>query len=510
MKTTPSEAPRAMFVAKGKLQFLSAYHSRGALEIVGLDAPLIRNGQNDLIVPGTSLAGALRAWASGVSQSLHVDALFGPRLQSGSQDTAASLLTCYDIVLNGTEMHRDGVGINRFTGTAAENFKFDHTVLAPGASGDVQIICHMPDEDAQDGLPLVKLLSQVLAALRDGHICLGGLTTKGFGRCKVSDITLKRVPSGRAGAIARVAAGSSDVGDDVTLPETGVLKAGHEIIWSVELQQLSPMFSRVAVLDGLVDSVPLVERHHDKAVLVIPGSSIKGILRSEAERIMRTLSKTGEEPAFCGMSLNEQVRVPLVNELFGTGKISSSTSAPNLPDQRGALRCSELYAELGNWSSWVEVFSVIETRVKSEDKKALAKSLGELETALKEASLPAWRVSMHVAIDRWTGGAAKGKLFSSLEPHNTNWQPLRLSIDTRLLGKSAAEAAQILLLLSLQSLTRQHIGLGFGFDRGYGRVQVTKINEEEFSKFRDNTFEKYRGEWQKYLESCLPEEVTPR
>jgi hypothetical protein len=223
---------------------------------------------------------------------------------------------------------------------------------------------------------------------------------------------------------------------------------------------------------------------------------------------MRTLVGY-EETSFSTKSLNEQVRVPLVNELFGTGKISSAASAPNLPDQRGALRCSELYAELCDWTRWEQVVSVIEETKKSEAKKQLATDLSSLKGALDEATLAAWRVSIHVAIDRWTGGAADGKLFDSLEPHNITWQPLHLSIDTRLLPEGAVEAAQVLLLLSLQSLNRQQIGLGFGFDRGYGRVQVENINSEAFSSFCQHAFDTHRSTWKDYLHSVATEKVTP-
>src|SRR5207244_13606056 len=67
--------------------------------------------------------------------------------------------------------------------------------------------------------------------------------------------------------------------------------------------------------DGMIiDTLPLLAKHGGALKLLLPGSSIKGVLRSHAERIMETpVPKMGAAAKF-----NEQIAThALVNVLFG-------------------------------------------------------------------------------------------------------------------------------------------------------------------------------------------------
>jgi CRISPR/Cas system CSM-associated protein Csm3 (group 7 of RAMP superfamily) len=78
-----------------------------------------------------------------------------------------------------------------------------------------------------------------------------------------------------------------------------------------------------------------------------------------------------------------------------------------------------------------------------------------------------------VAIDRWTGGAAEGFLYSGLEPGPLTWEPIRLRLDLNLLSEE--KPALALLYLTLRDLDRGRIALGFGANRGYGSLKVNKL-----------------------------------
>ena len=59
--------------------------------------------------------------------------------------------------------------------------------------------------------------------------------------------------------------------------------------------------------------------------------------------------------------------------------------------------------------------------------------------------------AMHVAIDRWTGGAADSFLYSVLEPVAVDWPEIELCVDLdRLAPKENRDAALALLLLTLK------------------------------------------------------------
>jgi hypothetical protein len=85
----------------------------------------------------------------------------------------------------------------------------------------------------------------------------------------------------------------------------------------------------------------------------------------------------------------------------------------------------------------------------------------------------------HVAIDRWIGGAASGRLFSLLEPHRLGWEPLRLVVDPRRLRRApgaSGDAALALLLLVLRDLRHGRVPIGYGTNRGLGAIEVTGVD----------------------------------
>ena len=104
-----------------------------------------------------------------------------------------------------------------------------------------------------------------------------------------------------------------------------------------------------------------------------------------------------------------------------------------------------------------------------------ATDIQELCAALAQAGVSDWYQATHVAIDRWTGGAAPGLLFSLLEPHGQTWEPLRLQLDFgRLLPEEQAPAITLLLLV-LRDLIRNAVSFGHGTNHGRGHIQVTRL-----------------------------------
>ncbi len=94
----------------------------------------------------------------------------------------------------------------------------------------------------------------------------------------------------------------------------------------------------------------------------------------------------------------------------------------------------------------------------------------------------------HVAIDRWTGGAADKRLFSTLEPHHVGWQQLKLTVDLRRLRQFAQEdldkPALALLLFVLRDLCAGRVRFGYGVNRGHGDITVESIEVNGFPAAR--------------------------
>ncbi|MFN7357262.1 MAG: hypothetical protein ACK5UZ_18465, partial [Pseudanabaena sp.] len=100
-----------------------------------------------------------------------------------------------------------------------------------------------------------------------------------------------------------------------------------------------------------------------------------------------------------------------------------------------------------------------------------------LRNALDQAGLNNTQQAFHVAIDRWTGGAADGFLYSTLEPMGVNWEPIQLTLDLNPERLPVKDQLPIVALLSLmlRDLSTGKIPLGYGVNRGMGAIVINNI-----------------------------------
>jgi CRISPR/Cas system CSM-associated protein Csm3 (group 7 of RAMP superfamily) len=247
----------------------------------------------------------------------------------------------------------------------------------------------------------------------------------------------------------------------------------------------------------------------------MPGSSIKGVLRSQAERIVRTVRGSDPLPGWNNLKARDrhlkQVDVQIVGEVFGMAK----KRKPKQGDQhhandqvsgskgnRGALEVSTCYANDARMGPgrWREI------AMAKSDEGDQRPGLSPLYQAIQNAGLlqanppapqPYFQQAYHVAVDRWTGGAAQGLLYSTLEPFSVQWDEIVLTLDLDFLNSripdadpdadneqkqqveqrrdQLCKAAVALLLLLLRDLARNRIPLGFAGNRGYGSIKVTGV-----------------------------------
>lgn len=142
----------------------------------------IRNSKNEPILPGTSLAGVLRARATRIvnttRSSLDLNKLFGRdmHLYKG-QPSASRLIVNESTIQGGKTIVQNRVAIDRFTGGALDTALFDE---APQLSGDVELsmTIHEPEE-AEKGLLLL-----ILRDLWTGDLPIGGTSSIGRGRLR--------------------------------------------------------------------------------------------------------------------------------------------------------------------------------------------------------------------------------------------------------------------------------------------------------------------------------------
>lgn len=403
---------------------------------------------------------------------------------------------------------RHGVGIDRTTGAASDGALYEHEFLPRGTRFAIRITAEGRDgekmgREQSDGIPgpapskaIELLLHLILSLFKNEAISLGGRTGSGQGAIKVQESDKKRQWSNEErqdsdDQYLRIVGKSKGIEGkrlvDVVDPLTGALTEGPEssegtdssawvgmqparikITWwsptgifvaedekltkHRKAQKEAEKENRKKGTDEEVHEVVYPLRDPsvawDEAQLLIPGTSIRGALRSRASRIARTvLAARRELEPFTSHDLHEQIAAEpnLVRYMFGS------------TEYRGALTVHD----------------------------CLSTDPGKLIEVT------------HNAIDRWTGGVIDGGLFTEAVYLGTHWEPITIDIDLRqLLNNIKAEkgpedreqskpthadyahAAYVLLGLVLAELSAGTLPLGSRSTRGLGQVVVTTIEVE--------------------------------
>jgi len=517
-------------VVEGVLEALDPVHVGCGRESFETDMALAEDGLGRLYAPGSSLAGPLRHWCQRAFGDDETDRAWG--FQKVDQGNASHLIVDDALIIgaDGREVFagnvdftevRDGVGIDREWGAAAHHIKFDRAVLQRGTRFRFCLTLELPKEpDAAANSRL--MLGHLVEALQDGEIRLGAAKTRGLGRVRLvgdarsESATDDRRPENgplppriveqewsRQGVLDRLRGAE---------PERSVeeLKASSprmefapspRLLVSVHWNAAGPVMVKAGV-DGLrVDTVPLLGGlTGGLQTPVIPGSSLKGILRGQAERIVRTVcgidgrrewAEAGDPTRRFLAQLDRDL--PLVQSLFGSRSNSKKEGTRGM----GSVMVADCFADppaplnrhagRGAWSN-------LYFQPRPDDESAEAAALA---TALAGTYRRDWQNAHHVAIDRWTGGAAENQLYQVLEPFGEKWPPFELEFDIGFLiqsevagrksksdderiapekdAKRTAEACWTLLLLALRDLASDRIPVGFGGNRGLGSIAVDRI-----------------------------------
>ena len=410
---------------------------------------------------------------------------------------------------------RHGVGIDRTTGAASDGALYEHEFLPRGTRFTIRITAEGRDgekirREQSDGIPgpasseAIELLLHLIRSLfKSEAISLGGRTGSGQGAIKVQESNEERQESDdqylRIVAQSKGIEGKEPV--DIVDALTGALTEGPESskgtdssAWvgtqpaRIKITWWSPTGIFVAEDEKLTkqrkaqkeaenEEKGINEEVHEvvyplrdpseewkTAQLLIPGTSIRGALRSRASRIARTvLAARDDFKPLTSHDIHEQIAAEpnLVRYMFGSTEYRGAVTVHDcLSTKRGKL---------------IEV--------------------------------------THNAIDRWTGGVIDGGLFTEAVYLGTHWEPITIDIDLRQLlnnieaekgpeddGKTVgadetgigsedreqskpthadyAHAAYVLLGLVLAELSAGTLPLGSRSTRGLGQVVVSTIEVE--------------------------------
>lgn len=460
-----------------------------------------RDGHGHPVLTGRSVKGALRAAcqrfledhgnAVGLTKR-DLQQLWGDDGTRGAGSAAplrASAITVHTVELptegyEGNEEHkimlptRMGNAIDRYWGSAGDTALFEHEYLPRGKELALTITAEagLPDDvevpqgDVAPPGPkqVEKLFALIIGLIKDGRVAFGGRQNAGWGRVALSDSEkawrlTKAEPGSRAGLEEWLSGAGGRSVDVAPVDCGGSGRMRIEITWDsptgilvVEPQDDgseegadagaadgSPGEAEGADSEETKPARPLRAGPEETDPIVLPGSSVRGALRTRATRIARTILLAKKDPStvadWSDAGVHEQLAQDpsLVRDLFG------STT------HRGAL-------------------TVLDT---------LAAEDG-----------PSRKVT-HNAGDRWTGGVADGLLYSE-EVYDSTWNSIVLELDLdRLLtnaragleepggqedsqGEDRSRAAFCLLGLVLAEMAAGTLPLGSRGTRGMGQVEV--------------------------------------
>lgn len=485
----------------------------------------VRNGLGEAILPGRSIKGAIRAAFEehmaelGFSKE-ELKSLWGGEMRQDvgtskeSLPLRASALTFHHTVVwdrnQGDLPHRMSTAIDRATGGAADGALFAYEYLPVDTTFKIRISAETQDQapaksgetestkqsEEPKGTPpanpalVEKALDAVITLIHSKLISLGGRTGAGWGRIELGHDEVLRVQVAIPAPVAKTGKPTDPLDQLLNPPRPKPLEEAASsssflsASTSLEIEWKAPsgLFVGMNKPDGIKspeeDTVPAAPlrnwhlndthradhgdatypkvAHEDKASLLLPGTSIRGALRSHCSRIARSIVSDGEGSDELTMAedVHKQLAADpiLVRYLFGT------------TEYRGAVRVHDC-----------------EGRISEEEPLKLTRN----------------------AIDRVTGSAAHGALYSELLYPHVTWDSIQIDIDHAQLCRNIRQdpggfvlpdpsssdkdyelpgfkirlqAAILLLTMAVTDLCEGVLPLGGGTGGGLGFIEVSRVS----------------------------------
>jgi CRISPR-associated RAMP protein (TIGR02581 family) len=482
-----------------KLVLRTALHVGTGQDTETADDLLRRDARGRLLIPGTAIAGALRSIATRLAPRFAGEkpcqALTGEQSTQGcqclvcqlfgdvnprddSEGASAARVLVYDAVPDTSPVVqiRDGVGIDRVTGAAArrERIKFDYEVLPAKTAFKLRLEIDRRLNNQGKTLPL---LAASLVEWEQGRGVVGGRVNRGMGAFRLADVSwIERELSQPDTLIEFLRSGppwDTTDGDrnwladqvetarSLITPYSGNIPVARS--WAAvefTLAATGPFLTHDLTQAGRsgFDHAPVLATYEKDARPVLPGSSLRGVLRSQAERIARTLatlkawdvSQDTQErskhfltvcPACNPLTAKTIDPVASCNSFIkGLDKKERDKLEGDGADDKLCLAC-QLFGSTWNGS-----------RLRVED----ATFVGEkVET----------KVLDFLAIDRFTGGGRDSAKFDAV----VLWKP---KFRVRLFLENPEPWELGWLALVLRDLNDGLITVGFGAAKGFGQCKI--------------------------------------
>ncbi|MBR1486770.1 MAG: hypothetical protein IJ597_05905, partial [Synergistaceae bacterium] len=405
-----------------------------------VDIELAENGSGQCYIPGTSLAGAIRSWCE---RHIEAENFFGDKEQDASR-----IYINDSVIHNVLKERRHGISIYDETGTVfgREGFFYTRALLPRGTSIPFNLELDITDEND------VGVLSLIIKALEAGKIRLGGYKARGMGKVVLKDVDINYYDFlGDNSALdlwldnKPSSVKNLDKFDKLELKNEKFFHVA--IFWKPEAD-LIVKSGRDGIKTKILPLVSGVDEGGRKVAPVIPGSSLKGIFRSHAKKILNTI-------------FSDENNFEIIDDMFGN------------QEKTGRIMIDDVYCLADtsvNFEDWLD-----------ENDEAL-----DIFTSEKQ----------HVAIDRFTGGASGGALYNARPVKKSSlWEPINITLNNfPEISQDLLYQELALLKLLIRDFSEGYISIGFGSNRGLGKIAGNP--EIKYDNFP--TDEELQESWNKF------------
>lgn len=246
-----------------------------------IDVLIDKNSQKPLIL-GSSFAGAFKSYLIDLGEKEKVNLVFGSDSDNNSDSKIYISDSCGDKLNIGT---RAGIRRDYEFGTSLDGGKYDTTFIDINTNFELNIKCFAKNEEErkieQD------LINKIIAGVRDNKLRLGASKMNGFGSFDINKVE-----------VAKFDLGNKNDARDYILNQKTYKKVDYKKLENTSNKGYVNFKFKGEIIDSLIIKENLYIEEVDCENMkngigqdIIPGSTIKGLLREYNTIILNTLNK---------------------------------------------------------------------------------------------------------------------------------------------------------------------------------------------------------------------------
>jgi len=417
----------------GELDFTTGIHIGSGDEGVWIDSTIVKTKEGKPFIPDTTIAGIFRQLAEENFTQARVNDLFGCiKKPDGSRENCASRLIFCDAFLSGESQdrsgYRNGVGIKRDSLTSREGSLFSlETVEKP--KFDFKLIIDNPKGSD------MAIIKPILAEFQSGRVAIGADKSRGLGWVELYDLKVVNISPTDIDDFVDYLVDDIDIMNSPNLELNEVKTNGDknhiEIKYNLALENEDASLIVSSGVEGFSANADQTLMKDKDDRFFIPGSSIKGPLRAQAERIVRHLKANFVcDPTDPDNSCSAGIKEVKKNNKKVTKEEIEENSCPICRIfGNGYLASKIFFADV--YDKTEQITQIIE----------------------------------NVAIDRFTGGGLDGAKFNTEVTTAVN-------LKGKIILKDVEKWEAGLIAFVMRDWIMGDIRIGFGKMKGYGRCKV--------------------------------------